>query len=80
MSKIQIGGKPKLAELPPRQLQVFHFIEREIDDKGQSPTLQEIADGTLMLVAQAAQIVRELVAKGKLRSIPHKKRSLEIIK
>lgn len=80
MSEIQIGGKPKLSGLPPRQLQVFIFIEREIDDKGQSPTLQEIADANEMQIAQAAQIVRELVAKGKLTSMPHKSRSIELVK
>ena len=80
MKKVKLDGELKYGNLPPRQLQVFVFIEREIDEKGQSPTLQEIADGNEMLVAQAAQIVRELIAKGKIKSTPHKMRSIELVK
>ncbi len=73
-------GQLKYANLPPRQLQVFHFIEREIEDKGQAPTLQEIADGNDMTLPQAQQIVQVLEKKDKIRTSLHKTRSIKIVK
>ncbi len=73
-------GQLKYANLPPRQLQVFHFIEREIEEKGQAPSLQEIADGNNMILAQAQQIVSTLEKKGKIKTTLHKIRSIEIVK
>lgn len=65
--------------LPPRQRQVLHFIVRTIEDKQESPTLQEIADANNMQVAQAQQIVNALEAKGKIKTTPHAMRSIEIV-
>lgn len=80
MKKLNLKKEMKYAKLPPRQLQVFVFIEREIDDKGISPTLEEIATANEMQPAQAAQIVRDLIVKGRLKSTPGKHRSIEIVK
>lgn len=77
--KVNLKKEMKYANLPPRQLQVFVFIEREIDKNGKSPTLDEIATGNEMQVAQAAQIVRDLIVKGRLRSTPGKHRSIELV-
>lgn len=65
--------------LPSRQRQVLHFIVRTIEDKQESPTLQEIADANDMKVAQAQQIVNALVEKGKIKTTPHAVRSIEIV-
>lgn len=65
--------------LPPRQRQVLHFIVRTIEDKQESPTLQEIADANDMKVSQAQNIVQALEAKGKIKTTAHKMRSIEVI-
>ena len=80
MAKVKPDSGLKYSNLPSRQLQVFIFIEREIDDKGVAPSLQEIADGNGMILAQAQQIVNALESKGKIKTTPHKARSIEIVK
>lgn len=68
-----------LYNLPTRQREVLHFIIRNINDKEESPTLQEIADATKMKLSQVQQIIYALEAKKKISTTPHKSRSIVVI-
>ena len=66
-------------DLPHRQRQVLHFIVRNIYDKKESPTAQEIADGTGLIIQQVQTIIRALVVKKKITRERYNHRSIKIV-
>ncbi|TXH52781.1 MAG: winged helix-turn-helix transcriptional regulator [Desulfurellales bacterium] len=69
-----------LSNLPQRQREVLHFIVREIEDKGQSPTQDEIAAGLGMVKGQVSACLDALENKGKIKRTRYGHRSIEVVK
>ena len=64
--------------LTPRQIDILTLIRDHQRTKGYSPTLQELADRLGVTRVTIFEHVETLVAKGLLRRLPHKARSLEL--
>ncbi len=64
--------------LTPRQLDILTLIRDYRRRHGYSPTMQEIADHLGVTKVTVFEHVELLVAKGLLRRLPHKARSLEL--
>lgn len=64
--------------LTPRQLDILTMIRDHHRSHGYSPTLQEIADRFDVTKVTVFEHVETLIAKGLLRRLPHKARSLEL--
>lgn len=71
--------------LPTRQGQCLYAIIAHIDDKGTSPTLDEIADimerinRAPVTKQQVHVLVNELVSKGRITRDPNKHRSITVV-
>lgn len=64
--------------LTPRQTQILTRIRDSQRSRGYSPTMQELADELRISKVTVFEHVDTLVAKGMLRRLPHKARSLEL--
>ncbi|MCG3138726.1 MAG: LexA repressor [Phycisphaerae bacterium] len=64
--------------LTPRQLQIMTLLRDYQNENGYSPTMQEIADHLGVSKVTVFEHVETLIAKGLLRRLPHKARSLEL--
>ncbi len=64
--------------LTPRQIDILTLIRDHQRTNGYSPTLQELADRLGVTRVTIFEHVETLVAKGLLRRLPHKARSLEL--
>ena len=64
--------------LTPKQLRILTLIRDQRVVCGCSPTMQEIADRIHVTKVTVFEHVETLVAKGLLRRLPHKARSLEL--
>ncbi|MHC4235863.1 MAG: transcriptional repressor LexA [Planctomycetota bacterium] len=64
--------------LTPRQLEILTLIRDGRHRDGYSPTMQEIADQFGVSKVTVFEHVEALIAKGLLRRLPHKARSLEV--
>lgn len=64
--------------LTPRQAQILTRIRDSQRSRGYSPTMQELADELRISKVTVFEHVDALVAKGMLRRLPHKARSLEL--
>lgn len=69
-----------MSTLTPRQLNTFHQIHALIDARGQSPTVQELADALGISKVAAWETMSNLVSKGFIRRQKHLSRSLSIIR
>lgn len=69
----------KLFNLPERQRQVLHAIIRSIEDKGQSPTYEEIAEACKIQKAHVQDVLDALEKKGRIKRIAGAHRSIEVI-
>ena len=66
-------------DLPAKQREVLHFIVRNIYDKKESPTMQEIADGNSISIQNAQNVVNVLVKKGKIKKNKFQARSITLV-
>lgn len=72
------GGE--MIAITKKQSGILNFIESFVEEKGYSPTFQEIADGIgLKSLATVHKHIGNLVMKGKLKRDPNSSRSLEIV-
>lgn len=64
----------------PRQKQAFDFIKTYIGDRGYSPSVTEIQN-TLGLASRstAFNIIKNLEARGLIRTLPNRRRSIQIV-
>lgn len=70
--------------LPSAQIRCLHAIVRLIEEKGISPTLDEIAEAMQTQEKRPSrqavyQLVNELAAKGRITRDPHKHRSITVV-
>lgn len=65
-------------QLTPRQLEILTRIRSYQRSNGYSPTMQELADAMQISKVTVFEHVDALVAKGMLRRLAHKARSLEL--
>lgn len=66
--------------LPEGQRRVLHFIMRNIEDKGESPTLDEIATEFEYTKQYAKKVLDALEKKGRIKRDKHQQRSITIVK
>ena len=63
-----------------RQREILNFVGEFIDEKGYSPSFQDIAVATkLRSLATVSKHVDGLIAQGKMVKVANTKRSLEIV-
>ena len=68
-----------LYNLPARQREVLHCIIRHIDDKGQSPTVAEIADACKTTVQNIQAALEALEKKNRIRREKGAPRSITVV-
>lgn len=68
-----------LHNLPQRQREVLHFIVRNIEDKHESPTIDEIANGTKLKYQQVHEILNVLEEKKRIKRDKFKHRSITLV-
>jgi SOS-response transcriptional repressor LexA len=68
-----------LYNLPDGQRQVMHFIVREINDSGQSPTVAEISAACEMTPQHVNSILNNLEKRGRIKRVKHTSRSITIV-
>nr|BAR34723.1 repressor LexA (TIGR00498) [uncultured Mediterranean phage uvMED] len=67
--------------LTPRQKKVFDFVKSYMKTKPVAPTYQEMADAAgLKSKSGIHKLIKNLEARGWLKTIPGKNRSIHIIK
>ena len=65
--------------LPENQRRVLHFIIRNIEDKGESPTHAEIAAAFDMSEQHVHNVLNALEKKGRIKRDKHQHRSITVI-
>ena len=66
--------------LPENQRRVLHFVIRNIEEKGESPTLEEIGQYLDMKKQTVHECLNSLEKKGRIKRDKYQHRSITIIK
>lgn len=67
-------------DLSPKQIKIYHYIEREIEITGYPPTLKEIALHFNMSISGANAHLFAMQKKGHIKRVPNISRGLQLIK
>lgn len=69
-----------MIDVTDRQLEIFRFIERHIEERGYAPTRQDISDEFGFKSANAAeQHLKALAAKGAIKLVPSISRGIVLL-